>query len=147
MRHSGGASETSGGITQPPLVGHAPTPGGAGITVPSRELFGPDNNDIIPLGGHADGYSGGQSRPELNSKEVGMYRNSAGDYAPMHGENREQQEVLEKQPEQSLVSGGHTGMSATQPPVYQSGGLTRSISVERIVVFYKDKTFSEYKPE
>jgi hypothetical protein len=34
-----------------------------------------------------------------------------------------------------------------QHAVNQTGGFTRSSTIERIVVFYKDKTFSEYQPE
>jgi hypothetical protein len=48
-------------------------------------------------------------------------------------------------------SSGQAAPQAGQPiwqsPAYQSGGFTRAAMIERIVVFYKDKTFSEYQPE
>jgi hypothetical protein len=42
---------------------------------------------------------------------------------------------------------GRADQRVLQNAVYQSGGFARSAFIERIVVFYKDKTFSEYQPE
>ncbi len=71
---------------------------GGGPAAPAqRNIFEPDNNDVIPTG------RSGQQPP-------------------------------------------NTAM-ADFPATPSAGGFARSSSIERIVVFYKDKTFSEYRPE
>jgi hypothetical protein len=121
-------------------------------------LFEPDNSDIIPTSG-ASGGAGYQ----VNSVNIGNQGGPvAGARLEEYGTARQmgnigQMVATTLPPDGSYPPGqaGYEGATAQptaerpvqQLPAYQSGSLIRSASIERIVVFYKDKTFSEYQPE
>jgi plasmid maintenance system antidote protein VapI len=104
----------------------AESSGAAGIlddTRASEGLFGPDNTDIIS----ASGYSAMLPNQPLDLQQ----RVQQMQQGRQHSQRQNQRQAAQQ---------------TMQPAVYQ-GGFTRSASIERIVVFYKDKTFSEYQPE
>jgi hypothetical protein len=136
-----GGSSTSGGSSVPgasgtpglPSIPGAPSlaatnahSADAGL---SRELFAPDNNDIIPSAGHQGGHSTAHSAGHPGGHPTGR----AGEHPTGRAIELKGMDI--------------GGQSAAQYPVYQTGGFARSSTIERIVVFYKDKTFSEYQPE
>jgi hypothetical protein len=95
-------------------------------------LFGPDNDDIIRGGAQSGFGSGGGG--QINT--------------PTDRENS--REVYAASPQR--VSGvpqtpPQSGQIVAEQPIYQTGSLKRTAAIERIVVFYRDKTFSEYQPE
>ncbi len=111
-----------------------------GDTGASEGLFGPDNNDIISAGSHTEGHPG-----YISGGHPGGY--PAGH--PGAQTNRQSASPI-SQPNTPPNASSNTSQNAPQTAqhaVYQSGGFTKSASIERIVVFYKDKTFSEYQPE
>ena len=117
---TGIAGSGAGVAGRPGFVGDVAVPynaGGTGNAGASGELFGPDNNDIIPSGVQSGGYHG---RGDAGG-DPGAYPGAG--------------------PGSQLQSHG------AQVAYNQTGGFTRSAMIERIVVFYKDKTFSEYQPE
>jgi plasmid maintenance system antidote protein VapI len=62
-------------------------------------------------------------------------------------------DIIQSTTQQAAAQSAQPVLSAQPQPLpqqhseYQRGGFARSASIERIVVFYKDKTFSEYQPE
>ncbi len=106
---------------------------GSGILreTPSGGLFGPDNNDIIPSGASQGAYQTGSATYRENAPAGPAQRDQAGQTAQPHS----------PQPSQQTIG------PDVQQAASQSGSFKRSASIERIVVFYKDKTFSEYQPE
>lgn len=134
------------------------TGSGGGFMVaglPGGGLFAPDNEDIIRPGDNR-WHSGG----DPGRWNAGTRGHSDGrvDYTADSGGQTESQSVA-----QVWQAGPSTSSQARQtgspaepqtmdgerqatPQSYQAGDFIRSASIERIVVFYKDKTFSEYKP-
>jgi transcriptional regulator with XRE-family HTH domain len=98
-----------------------------GTTSAFRELFEPDNTDIIPSGAQTSGHT---SQPTAQP---------AAQQTPQQAIRPPAQHAPQPVPQ---APQSHSA----QQPVYQSSGFTRSAMIERIVVFYKDKTFSEYQP-
>ena len=123
-----------------------------------RMLFGPDNDDIIRSDGH--GRTDTPHDQDYRSPTGGHYsaggnpgRNQAmpsGVNPPFHPTQQAEMQPWRTGPEAQSQAGVHIDPQTTQPhvqeSVYQSDKFTRSASIERIVVFYKDKTFSEYQP-
>jgi hypothetical protein len=126
----------------------------AGGTLSGGGLFGPDDNDIIPSagntggtsgasGGYADGISGAASGGHAGSHAGSHIGGHAGDRAGNHADSYAGGHAG------GQVS-GHAGNNAdnnTRLGGDHSPDFRRSASIARIVVFYKDKTFSEYQPE
>lgn len=125
----GSAGTAAGGLSAAGIDGQSGAVSGG--------LFGPDNNDIIPSGGQSGSMAhralGGRSEPGIQSgvNLEGQVSGTAGQI----GQTSRAGEVE------------RSGYNTAQYPVSQSGGFVRSAMIERIVVFYKDKTFSEYRPE
>ncbi len=137
--------------------------GNSGSAVASGGLFGPDNADIIPSAGpgHAGGSNFGLGIGSGIGSGIGL--------GPDPGPGHQNGQSGSHSGGYADHSGTHTGLQNAQHPpqmqqhspqaqqqplqpvmqqaMYQSGGFTKSASIERIVVFYKDKTFSEYQPE
>jgi hypothetical protein len=133
LPHSDGGNAYHGGAT-----GHSGKTG---------ELFGPDNTDIIPSDNLSVDLSGGLSGgPEghFGGKSTGYGSQSDGSGGKIIGamDGRSPQHV----PQQTPQNARQQLQQPSQPPLYQSTGFTKSAMIERIVVFYKDKTFSEYQP-
>jgi hypothetical protein len=124
-----------------PTAPAAPTLGtpSAPLVAPSAEtglskgLFDPDNNDIIPSAVHSGGHSTGHPTGYSTEHPQGGHTGGRAAEPP-----RRPLELKGAEP---------GGQFITQNPVYQSNGFAKSSTIERIVVFYKDKTFSEYQPE
>jgi hypothetical protein len=115
------------GTTSPPTG--APNMDTAG----PRGLFGPDNDDIIPL-----------NTPPASHPATHPATHPAGQQAP----SGPQTPYRAGRPDYPVGQADNTpGRQTGQQPVYQAGGFARSSMIERIVVFYRDKTFSEYQPE
>jgi plasmid maintenance system antidote protein VapI len=94
--------------------------------------FGPDNDDIIPS-------SGSRRRvdyPADSQSARGHAVNSGGSQ-----NSRSDQVQPNYPPPASVFAASHYAQAG------HAGNFTRSATIERIVVFYKDKTFSEYQPE
>jgi len=161
---------TQGDAMYAKAAGAAGGRGVGGSTGRVQGLFGPDNDDIIPSGeAYGDPAAGG------GHVARGGYTGYRGDRGELvervgHGDRREPVERGDygergergDQGEQGYraVGGGHTQAgnpvprgvtrdisSDAQRLVGQSGMFVPSTDIERIVVFYRDKTFSEYRPE
>jgi DNA-binding XRE family transcriptional regulator len=141
---------------RPGIVGDINAPydvAGAGNLGPMdaiQDLFGPDNTDIItsagqpgagkdPFGGRQDPSGGGKSHTESQQSHLsGVQDHTSGQMGGQMGGTPRQ--IPRQTPRQAP-------QEVPQQPVYQSSvGFTKSAMIERIVVFYKDKTFSEYQP-
>ncbi len=132
-----------------------------GATGASGGLFEPDNNDIISAGGTSGSHSGHNSAGNPDVYPSGHPGAHPAGYPgqPLTLQQSVQQKIQQLQQQQQQQQAQQQAESQTppqspqqtpqpsQPAMYQSGGFKRSALIERIVVFYKDKTFSEYQPE
>jgi plasmid maintenance system antidote protein VapI len=128
-----------------------------GGTGSSGELFGPDNTDIISAGGYQGEHRGdnpapaghsGSGYPDGHTGTQTDDRRAAQPDSSLNLQQRVEQKLQQQQQQQiQQQNPPQTTQQAMQHAAYQSTGFTKSASIERIVVFYKDKTFSEYQPE
>jgi hypothetical protein len=107
-----------------------------GATGASRGLFEPDNADIIPSGASIGGYA---TQQLAQSPQQPMQSPQQLAQSPQQTMRPSEQQASQKAPQEIVHQ-------AAQQSVYQHSGFTKSAMIERIVVFYKDKTFSEYQP-
>ncbi len=127
------------------MTGAAGSAAGGAARMMNSGLFGPDNDDIIRSGENPGGGPGAPGRPGGSGASAAF-----GGHTDPQGVQTWQAPLPANHPTDRVIHSEATsrsGQGAVQPPVYQTGNLTRSASIERIVVFYKDKTFSEYRPE